>query len=1027
MAYKTFDDSSINQTNSPQQEQISLKIDGAQVTVPDASFIKNASIARDGSNLVLEGTDSTVTIEGYYTVETTPDIVSADGATLTPALVNSFSTDTVRFASAESSVNDVSPVGSVNEVSGEATVTRLDGSTETITTNTPIYQGDIIETNANGAVNIVFQDETSFAVSDNARLAIDEYVYDPATDAGTTNFSVLKGVFVFTSGLIGREDPDDVHIETPLGSIGIRGTIIAGDVNQGEITVVEGAIVLNDFNGNEITLANQFETARFGTNGGDIEHMGQLAANDVAGRFQGVSGVAPDLFSSINDAAGEAQEQQETAQDGEESAQQTDDQEAQTEETEDQAQDSEQNAQQEQEATPEEEGKEAEQSAEENANEQGEETEARGEEAKEANKENQPDQQGQNEQNQQNTATESPHFGENAGQQIGGEALNSSLGTHNGAAQHNQNQNQQQNHHGANNQPPPNALKPNDSETDRPAGDNDNNTAGTGNSFTLNTVATSIEENTTGTIGTISVPSGVNGAIITSITLNGLASNFVDAIQNGTSWDLVLKSGVSLDFEDGIGQISYTATITGAPDGTTTITDHFAPIVTGVNEDTNHHYSETAESLISAAGQTYTYDFGKDFHDPEGNLTFSIGNITAKADTDNDGTFGGTGNSETLLGIDVDGGGLSASTFSETNTITDFSQLIDYLDFTKGTGLDDGASNTGWDFDSATGQLTLYFQDSNFANNLILDFDITTTDDDSNTKTASYTIDTSVVDYDHSGEATGISDTLTEDNYTKILTNYDDDYTLSAAAGNNAIFTKDGEDDINILGGSTGGNFIDAGDKADTITLSTSNASNNIIKGGAGDDSFLIQNNAGGSGYNILIGGTGNDTFNIRQGANNEYFGSEGNDSFAFDIGNYADVLNDLREGGSYQSFNGGTGFDEIRINGNHVSATDGTLDFTNIADTTFKNIESINLSDSEDYIVKLTANDIFEMTNHENVLRIDGTEAGGDSVDFTNDSGKTFMQEADEVIDGDTFHTYSNGEVTLVIDTDITVTGLPV
>ena len=70
------------------------------------------------------------------------------------------------------------------------------------------------------------------------------------------DFSVLKGVFVFTSGLIGREDPDDVNIDTPSGSIGIRGTIIAGDTNSGEITVVEGAIVLRDFAGNEMTLAD---------------------------------------------------------------------------------------------------------------------------------------------------------------------------------------------------------------------------------------------------------------------------------------------------------------------------------------------------------------------------------------------------------------------------------------------------------------------------------------------------------------------------------------------------------------------------------------------------------------------------------------------------------------------------------------------------------------------------------------------------------------------------------------------------
>jgi hypothetical protein len=217
--------------------------------------------------------------------------------------VNSFTKSSPQYA-ANDTQTDESPVGAVQEVTGVATVTHLDGTTETIANGTPIYQGDIIETDAAGAVNIKFVDETSFAVSEDARLAIDEYVYDAGTQSGTTNFSVLKGVFVFTSGLIGRDDPDDVHIETPVGSIGIRGTIIAGNVNSGEITVVEGAIVLTDQNGHEVTLTNQFETARF--NGAEgIQHMGQLSANDVAQKFFIVSKVSPTLFSSINDAASE--------------------------------------------------------------------------------------------------------------------------------------------------------------------------------------------------------------------------------------------------------------------------------------------------------------------------------------------------------------------------------------------------------------------------------------------------------------------------------------------------------------------------------------------------------------------------------------------------------------------------------------------------------------------------------------------------------------------------------------------------
>ncbi len=302
MAYKGFEFGSNNTEKS--ENVVKLSADSDQIALPDASFVKDADLTRDGMDLVMEGPDGTIVIEGYFTAEPAPALTAPGGETLTPELVNSFVRGGSEFANA-GTMTDESPVGAVDEISGEATVTRMDGTIETVSKGTPIYQGDVVETDAEGAVNIVFIDETSFAVSEDARLAIDEYVFDPSTNAGSQNFSVLKGVFVFTSGLIGREDPDDVEIDTPVGSIGIRGTIIAGDVDSGEITVVEGAIVLRDFGGNEVTLATQFETAKFNPDGNSIEMIGELSAGDVSQKYTSVSGVSPTLFSSINDVMNE--------------------------------------------------------------------------------------------------------------------------------------------------------------------------------------------------------------------------------------------------------------------------------------------------------------------------------------------------------------------------------------------------------------------------------------------------------------------------------------------------------------------------------------------------------------------------------------------------------------------------------------------------------------------------------------------------------------------------------------------------
>ena len=300
MAYKVFDSGDAPVAT---HSQTTLQIDGPSVDLPDAAYITDANMMRDGIDLVLEGPDGTIIVEGYFAAEPAPALVAPDGSTLTPGLVDSFLGSEPQYAMTET-VSDASPVGAVQEVSGSATVTHVDGSTEAIAVGTPIFEGDVVQTDASGAVNIVFADQTSFAVSEDARLAIDKYVFDPSTQAGETDFSILKGVFVFTSGLIGRDDPDEVHIQTPAGSIGIRGTIIAGNVNTGEITVVEGAIVLRDFQGNEVVLANQFETAKFNMGHG-IENMGQVNANDISVKFSSMSAVTPSFFSNIDQTAAE--------------------------------------------------------------------------------------------------------------------------------------------------------------------------------------------------------------------------------------------------------------------------------------------------------------------------------------------------------------------------------------------------------------------------------------------------------------------------------------------------------------------------------------------------------------------------------------------------------------------------------------------------------------------------------------------------------------------------------------------------
>lgn len=85
-----------------------------------------------------------------------------------------------------------------------------------------VYLGDVVQTGADGRVGINFTDGTSFNLSSNARMALNEFVYDPNGSSNATLFNLSKGTFTFVAGNIAKTG--DMKIDTPVATMGIRGT-----------------------------------------------------------------------------------------------------------------------------------------------------------------------------------------------------------------------------------------------------------------------------------------------------------------------------------------------------------------------------------------------------------------------------------------------------------------------------------------------------------------------------------------------------------------------------------------------------------------------------------------------------------------------------------------------------------------------------------------------------------------------------------------------------------------------------------
>ena len=101
----------------------------------------------------------------------------------------------------------------------------------------PIFLGDTIRTDADGRLQILLLDETVFTVGPDSEMVIDEFVYDPGEGAGKVEARFVKGAFRFITGKVAQDTPENMEIELPTGSIGIRGTIASAQVGERESIV----------------------------------------------------------------------------------------------------------------------------------------------------------------------------------------------------------------------------------------------------------------------------------------------------------------------------------------------------------------------------------------------------------------------------------------------------------------------------------------------------------------------------------------------------------------------------------------------------------------------------------------------------------------------------------------------------------------------------------------------------------------------------------------------------------------------
>ena len=211
---------------------ITLDATGAEtLTVPHGPMLLNANFARAGSELQLTGqTGEQVVVQNFFGAEMAPVLMTEGGGKIMPDVVESLAgPDILGGGEGDATLLGQSdqPIGTVDTADGGVFATRADGTRVELNEGDPVYQGDVLETDDEGAISLTFVDNTEFALDQGARMVLDEMVFDAQTGEGSSTFTVVQGVFTFVSGQVAKSGSDAMTVNTPVATIGIRGTKVA--------------------------------------------------------------------------------------------------------------------------------------------------------------------------------------------------------------------------------------------------------------------------------------------------------------------------------------------------------------------------------------------------------------------------------------------------------------------------------------------------------------------------------------------------------------------------------------------------------------------------------------------------------------------------------------------------------------------------------------------------------------------------------------------------------------------------------
>jgi hypothetical protein len=118
-----------------------------------------------------------------------------------------------------------SAVGQVVLVEGDADLSR-GGQPPAVplTVRDAVAVGDVVRTKSSGRVQIKFVDNSVLTIAPNSRVAVEEYMFDPARGDRRATLEVFRGLVHTSVDKVDPNKPPDFFMKTHTAVLGVRGT-----------------------------------------------------------------------------------------------------------------------------------------------------------------------------------------------------------------------------------------------------------------------------------------------------------------------------------------------------------------------------------------------------------------------------------------------------------------------------------------------------------------------------------------------------------------------------------------------------------------------------------------------------------------------------------------------------------------------------------------------------------------------------------------------------------------------------------